>query len=153
MYKNLFTKGFLLFLVLAILILCYKVFAPFIDEILISAVLVSIFYKPYEYLVKVFRGWKHIAALVMCILIVLVVIFPFANFVVYAAERSVEGYTQIVGYVNDINFEGVASHSLVQKANRLGLNSASLKEVLINIAKMLNDWLVQGATTLIKGTT
>lgn len=153
MYKNLFTKGFLLFLVLAILILCYKVFAPFIDEILISAVLVSIFYKSYESLVKVFRGWKHIAALVMCLLIVLVVIFPFVNFVVYAAERSVEGYTQIVAYVNNANFDGLANHSLIQKAGRLGLNSASLKDVLIDVVKMMNDWLVQGATTLIKGTT
>ena len=153
MYKNIFVKGFLLFLVIGILILCYRVFAPFLDEILISAILVSIFYGPYEYLVKILRGHKHIAALVMCVLIILIVIIPFTNFVIYAAEKSIVGYGQVLDYTGRIDFGQISGNHLLQRAQVLGINQTTIKDILVELAKMTNDWLVGGAASLIKGAT
>lgn len=153
MYKNIFVKGFLLFLVIGILFLCYKVFAPFLDEILISAVLVSIFYRPYEYLVKVFRGHKHFAALVMCVLIILIVIIPFTNFVIYAAEKSIVGYGQILDYTERLDFGSISNNHFLERARTLGLNQETIKDILVDLAKKTKNWLVGGAASLIKGAT
>ncbi len=153
MNKNYLAKGFLLFLVVGVLYVCYLIFTPFLDEILISAVLVSIFYGPYERLVKLFRGRKNIASLVMCILVILIVILPVSNFIVYAAQRSVSGYNQIITYANNFDFSGLKSYPYLEKFDMIGLNSDTIKDVLIDVAKKLNDWLVGGAASVIRGTT
>jgi len=153
MYKNIFAKGFLLFLVVAVLYLCYQIFAPFMDEILISAVLVSIFYTPYERLTKFLRGRNHIAALIMCILIALVVILPFTNFIVYAAQRSVVGYNQALSFADKFDFNGISNNRFMERANMLGLSKDTIKNVLLDVGSKMNSWLVDGAANLIKGTT
>lgn len=153
MNKTFISKGFLLFLLVAVLYVCYQIFTPFLDEILISAVLVSIFYGPYERLVKLLRGRKNIASLVMCILVVLIVILPISNFIVYAAQRSVTGYNQIISSANNFNLEGLKNYPYLEKFNMIGIGTDTLKDVLIDVAKKLNDWLVGGAASLIRGTT
>lgn len=64
MTKN-FTKSFLILLVLSVLFVAYLIFRPFLTEIFVAAVLVSIFYGPFERLAKFLKGRRNLAALLM----------------------------------------------------------------------------------------
>ena len=74
--KNNLSKPFLIILVVLVLVACYLVFKPYLPEILIAAVLVSIFYGLYEKLVRFLKGRRNIAAGIMCFFLVLVIIIP-----------------------------------------------------------------------------
>jgi len=153
MEKNFISKAFLLFLIIAVIYACYKVFEPFLVDILVAAILVSVFYSPYEALAKIFGGRKRIAALVMCILLALVIIIPAANFIAYAAQRSVEAYGKTVEAFDGQDIEGIIRGGYLEKFNVIGIDSATFKDSIIEVAKKLNNWIVSGATSFIKGTT
>ncbi len=151
--KYYLTKPFLILLLILALAACYLVFRPFIAEILVAAVLVSIFYGPYKWLTKKLKGRKNISAVIMCILLVLVIIIPVVNLIVYAGGESIEAYQDSVQFLNENNAEGFLQNSFLNRFNALGLDADSLKSFATDILKQSSDWLVNGATALIKGTT
>ena len=154
MEKNYIPRAFLLFLVVFVLYFCYLIFKPFLVEIVAATILVSIFYTPYEWLVKRFRGRKNISALIMCILIALLVIIPLTNFIVYGAQKSVEAYSEVARRVNTQDLNGIiSSNGLWDKFNFIGIDRTALTGFLIDMSKKLSDWMVSGGTDLIKGTT
>ncbi|MDD5031787.1 MAG: AI-2E family transporter [Patescibacteria group bacterium] len=153
MNKNIISRIFLIALIIFVVIACYLVFRPFLVEILAAAILVSIFYTPYEWLVEKFRNRRNLASLVMCLLIILIVIIPAINLIIYTAQRSVLAYSDTINFLNKTDLDGTIKNSILEKANLLGLDSNDLKVFVADIAKKSSNWLVSGATTLLKGTT
>ena len=153
MDKNNLPKIFLILLLAAVVFACYKIFQPFLVEIAAAAILVSIFYTPYEWLVKRLKGRRNIASLVMCLLIILIVIVPLVNLIIFSAQKSVEGYSQLVRLVNDSNLEETLKTSILERTDILGINAESVKDFIIDTAKKASNWLASGAASLVKGTT
>ncbi|MCD4762312.1 AI-2E family transporter [bacterium] len=147
------SKAFLIILLVAVMYAVYKVFEPFLTVILAAAILVTIFYTPYEQLLKFVRGRKAIASFIMCFLIVLLVIWPVVNFITYTAQRSIDAYAVTVDFFESKDVEGIVKSGIFNKFNVLGLDSETIKKAAIEIAKKANDWLVSGAAIFIKGTT
>ncbi|MDD5071851.1 MAG: AI-2E family transporter [Patescibacteria group bacterium] len=153
MNKNVISKIFLIALIIFAVIACFLVFRPFLVEMLAAAILVSIFYTPYEWLVKKFRGRRNLASLAMCLLVILVVIIPAVNLIIYTAQRSVLAYSETVNFLNKTNLDGAIKSNVLEKANLLGLDADNLKVFVADITKKSSNWLVDGAATLVKGTT
>jgi predicted PurR-regulated permease PerM len=153
MNKNFISKIFLIVLIIFAIGACYLVFKPFLVEILAAAILVSIFYTPYEWLVKKLRGRRNIASLVMCLFIILIVIIPAVNLIIYTAQRSVLAYSDTVDFLNRSNIDGVIKTNILEKANLFGIDSVDIKVFVADIAKKSSNWLVSGATNFVKGTT
>ncbi|MBU1421359.1 AI-2E family transporter [Patescibacteria group bacterium] len=153
MNKNLISKFFLFFLIIAVIYACYLLFKPFLIEIIAATILVSIFYRPYEWLVYKFRGRKKIAALLMCLLVILIIIIPLVNLIIYTAQQSVIAYSEIIDFTNKNNLDQIIKNSVLEKMSLLNINSESLKTFMVDIAKKFSNWLVVGATSLVKGTT
>jgi predicted PurR-regulated permease PerM len=153
MKKDNLSKPFLIILVVLVLVACFLVFKPYLSEILIAAVLVSIFYKLYEKLVRFLRGRKNLAAGIMCFLLVLIIIIPIVNLIIYSGQQSVQAYQNTVQFLNENKIETVFENSYLSQLNIVGLDSASIKEFVIDILKKSSNWLVGGATTLITETT
>ncbi len=153
MEKNNLSKIFLIALVIAVIFACYKIFQPFLIEIIAAAILVSIFYTPYEWLVKKLKGRRNIASLIMCFFIILIVIVPLVNLIIFSAQKSVEGYVQLVRIVEDNKLDEALKTSILEKADILGINTESFKDLIIESAKKASNWLASGATSLVKGTT
>ncbi|MGE5425827.1 MAG: hypothetical protein ACM3PZ_02030, partial [Bacillota bacterium] len=107
------TKPFLLILIGLVLLGCYFVFRPFLTEIFIAAVLVSIFYPIYLRLSKLLRGRHNLAALLMCLVLVLVIIIPTVRLVIYAGQESVQAYAQAVDFFNRHSQNGVLQPSML----------------------------------------
>jgi predicted PurR-regulated permease PerM len=153
------TKPFILILILLVLIGCYFVFRPFIMEILVAAILASIFYKPYEKLAKTLGNRRQLAALGMCLFLVIVIIVPTINILVYAAGKSVVAYSQTVDFFNQHNFNQVIetqiiNSSIAKQFNIFGLNGQDqgFRTTILNVLQQSSNWLISGATYAVKET-
>ncbi|MFP4514524.1 MAG: AI-2E family transporter [Parcubacteria group bacterium] len=153
MKKENLSKNFLIVLVVLVLVACYLVFRPYLPEILIAAVLVSIFYKLYEKLVRFLNGRRNIAAGIMCFFLVLVIIFPIVNLIIYSGQQSVQAYQNTVQFLNENDMETVLQDSYLAQLNVFGFDPASIEQFITDTLRRSSNWLVDGATTLITETT
>jgi predicted PurR-regulated permease PerM len=152
MSKTLLTRIFLFVLLIAVLAACFLIFRPFLIQILIAAILVSLFYTPYRWLAKKLGGREKTAALITCVLVLLVIIIPLTNLIIFAAQESVAAYSDTINFLNRDN--GAVQIKIFEKIQTsLNINSESLKTLVVDFAQKASNWLVSGATGFLKGTT
>lgn len=148
--KKIFYKPFLIFLVLLSVAALFFLFRPFLVEIIIAAVLVSVFYKLYEKLTKVFWNKKYLASFISCLILLLVILIPMSNLIVYASKKASVAYAGVESFLNN---SGDLHFSILEK---FGFDNEHYREVATNfvndVAKNINDWLVSGAALILKGT-
>lgn len=154
MPKN-FSKPFLIALVIITLIACYFVFQPFLTEIVVAAILVTIFYKPYEKLVAFLKGRKNLAALLMCLFLVAIIILPTVKMITYAAEKSVTAYTETSDYFTTHDFNDILQTPIAQRLNLndIDLSNNVVKNVLLDFLQKSSNWMLSGATSALVSTT
>ncbi len=153
MDKSFLSRGFLITLVVASLVACYFVFRPFLAEILMAAILATIFYRPFEWLAEKLGGKRKIAALIMCILIVVVIIAPLINLIILAARESVVAYGQATDLFNKTDWTAMIQNSYLAKVKGLNLDSGNVQNFVLDFVQKSSNWLVGGAAGFIKGTT
>lgn len=152
------SKPFLIALVLATLIACYFVFKPFLTVIVIAAILVTIFYKPYEKLVAFLKGRRNLAALLMCLMLVIVLILPTIKGIVYTADKSVEAYTETTAYFTNHNMSDVLQTPFFVRLHLDGINfdkynNDVFQNVLLDVLQKSSNWMISGATLILAETT
>ncbi len=159
MPKNL-TKPFLLLLVLLVLVGCYLVYRPFLTEILVAAIMASVFYTPFSHLARFLGNRRHIAALIMCVLLLLIIIIPAVKIIIYAGQKSVAAYSEAVNFFNSHNINDlfkmpIFQHGLLQYFNfsNLNFNDQTFKQIFLSVLQQSSNWLLSGATLVLKGTT
>lgn len=153
-------KPFLLTLIFAVMVAVYFVFRPFLIEILVAAILASVFYRPYNALTKFLKGRHNLAALLMCLLLVVIIILPTIKLIVYASETSLEAYNAAVTFfnknsVNDLFNQGIFIGGPLRHLglNEYDFNGSAFREVFLEALKSSSNWLVSGATIAFKETT
>jgi predicted PurR-regulated permease PerM len=146
-------RGFLLILVVASLVACYFVFRPFLSELLMAAILVTIFYRPFEWLAKKLGGRRKIAALIMCVLIVAVIIFPLVNVIILAAKESVSAYGQTADLFNKTDWSAMIKASPLGHIKGLDLNNVNIQSFIMDTVQKASNWLMSGAAVFIQSTT
>jgi len=159
MTKN-FTKSFLIILVVAVLIAAYLIFRPFLTEIFVAAILVSVFYKPFELLTKFLKGRRNLAAILMCLMLVLVIIIPVVKLISYAGQKSVGVYTATSTFFennkageifqNEIFTTGALS---ILKLDTINLNNEAFQGTILEVSKKISNPFISGATVVFKETT
>ncbi len=148
--QKIFFKPFLIFLVVLSIVALFFLFRPFMVELIIAAVLVSVFYKLYEKLTKVFWNKKYLASFATCLILLLIILIPMSNLIVYASKKASVAYSSVESLLNNSD----ALHfSILEK---FGIDNEEYRSVVNNfvgdITKNINDWLVSGATSVVKGT-
>jgi predicted PurR-regulated permease PerM len=147
-------RSFLLLLIAAIILACYFIFRPFLAEMMVAAVLVSVFYTPFLWLTKKLGGRRGISALLMCILVVLLVIVPIANILFYAAQQSIVAYTYLRDFVASLSGgSAVQINSSIQVVYDFVLENEFAKNTLLGVVDYLKQWFASGAGFIIIGTT
>lgn len=152
------SKPFLIALVVITLAACYFVFQPFLTVIIIAVILVTIFYTPYEKLSKFLRGRRNLAALLMCLFLVVLIILPTIKMVAYTAEKSVDAYTETTTYFSNHSFSDVLKSPVAEKFHLDNLvsdkyDSDVVKNVLLEFLQKSSNWMISGATSFLVGTT
>ena len=91
-----FAKYFLIFLVIVASVAVILLFRPFLVEIIIAAVLTSVFYSPFLKLSRFLGGRKNCSFL-MCLSLLIVVILPVSGIIVFSKKAP-------VAYSETLNF-------------------------------------------------
>ncbi len=151
MKENNLSKYFLIVLVILAVIACLLLFRPFLIEIVISAVLASVFYSPFLRLSRFLGGRRKIAALLMCLMLLLVVIIPVSSLVILTGKHAVLAYSDTVEFINTSSED--LKNSFLARFDFIDLENENVKEVVLGATKTLSGWLTQGATVLLKETT
>lgn len=154
MDRVLMTRIFLLALLFAVLGACFLIFKPFLTIILIAAVLASVFYRPYKWLARKIGGRRKIAALTMCLLIILVIIIPLTNLIIFGAQKSVAAYSDTINFLNSGGFENTIEKGPFKNfQDFLSIGNGGLKALILDVAQKSSNFLVSGAAGFLKGTT
>ena len=148
---NKLSKPFLLLLVVLVLVACYFVFKPFLIELIIAAVLVSILYGLYSKFKKLFFNNRNVAALIMCLLVIVLIIFPLSQVMILAGKKSVTAYNDTVQFFTQN--DDFIQNKYLRQLDFVGLDNSTLQNFVIDIVKRSSDWMVGAATFILKETT
>jgi predicted PurR-regulated permease PerM len=136
---------FLFILIIAVSILLFFIFQPFLTAILTAAILAVVFRKPYGFFLRISRHHKDIASLLTCILIAVTIIIP-ASFTLglmareanqiyknVTAENSMynEQIDKIMVYIRDLPF-----------VQSFDMDQILAQEGILNALKNLSQWLI-----------
>ncbi len=148
--KKIFYKPFLIILIILCLVAIFFLFRPFLVEMIIATVLVSVFYGLYEKLAKILWNKKYLASFIMCLLLLLIIIIPVSNLIIYAGKKASVAYNS----VNEIlNKADSLQSGLLENINIDGANEEVVKNLIIDTTKNIRDWLLSGTTSFVKSTT
>ncbi len=151
------TKPFLIILLVLALFALYYILKPFLTEILVAAILASVFYKPFLHLVKFLKGKRHLAAALMCIFLLLIIIIPVVRIIIYGGQQSGQAYIQAVEFFNNNTTDQIFEMPVFTSGPLSFLNindeEGVLKNFFLDIMKGTSNWLMGGATIFVKETT
>ncbi|MFA5109001.1 MAG: AI-2E family transporter [Patescibacteria group bacterium] len=159
MSKNL-TKPFLLILVALVLASCYFVFRPFLTEIMVAAIMASVFYTPFVRFSEFLKGRRNLAAILMCLLLLVIIILPAIKLITYAGDKSIVAYNATVEFFNDNTINDLFKTDFFQRGalrylnlDRIDFHNETLKNTLLSALKESSNWILSGATFALKETT
>jgi predicted PurR-regulated permease PerM len=151
MKENNLSKYFLIVLIISASVACVLLFWPFLTEIVISAVLVSVFYSPFLKLSRFLGGKRKIAALLMCLMLLFIVIIPVSSLVFLTGKHAVLAYSDTVEFINDSSKN--LKDSFLTHFDFIDLENEKIREKIFGVTKNLSNWLSQGATLFLEGAT
>lgn len=157
---NNFTKSFLIILVAIVLFASYLIFRPFLIEIFVAAILVSVFYTPFEYLVKFLKGRRHLAALLMCLFLVAIIIVPVAKMISYGGQKSVGLYSSTVDFFENNTFGDIFESDFFKNSplrylnfDKINFGSEAFQSTILEMSKKISNIFISGATVVFNETT
>ena len=155
---NNFSRWFLIILVVIALVATLYVFKPFLVDIAIAAVLVTIFYKPYLKLTKLLKGHRRTSSFLMCLILLIIIILPTVNLIIYTANKSVVAYNEAAVYFENNSFSQVLDHPVVERLHLGNLfssfkNNDLVNNTMLDFLKGFSNTLIAAAKSLVVGTT
>lgn len=143
-------KSFLILLVFLAVASVFILFKPFLVEIIIAAVMTSVFYGFYLKLKKILFGKRYLASFVVCLLLLLLIVLPAINLVIYTGAKAplaLEKVNELISQTESLQ-EG-----LLERFDIPLFESLDIKEFFLNITESINNFLVSGASYIVKGAT
>ncbi|MFA6534545.1 MAG: AI-2E family transporter [Patescibacteria group bacterium] len=151
--KNYLSHIFLFILLGGAFFLVYLFLKPFLAAIVISSILVSMFYGWYSKLVVRLHGRQSLAAFIMVILIALIIILPVTNFLFYLSQKSLEGFSAMTVWLGAGGWEQtVGKSSWFGKINFIDPSVFNLRQYLISASSQISNFMVSAGTAIIKST-
>jgi predicted PurR-regulated permease PerM len=151
--KENFSNAFLLIIVVGILFLCYLLFKPFIKEIVISGILVTIFYPVYLKILFWTRGNLILSSLTVCLLILLIIIIPFSFFLYYLANEAINLYGSLANNGAGSAIYQFFNSQFWQNLNIQAKDLIDVQRVIMDTLTLVRGYVISGATALITGVT
>ena len=128
------------------LVLGFFLFRPFLLEIVIAAIIASVCFSLYERLAKFFAGRRKLSAIIICLALLVLIIVPISQLIVYAAKQAPAAFSSLSATLNTTD---ILESDFLKKLNIPALNEDSLKKTISDLALWLNKWLAQTATAIV----
>ena len=104
---------FLLFLLLVVFIGCYHVIKPYLNTIILAALLAIIFSPVHLKIEKKMGGRKNTAAFFSCILITLVVVLPLVVMIIALIGQGINSFNAIYDWVATGQYQKLMGHPVI----------------------------------------
>jgi len=105
-FQRYFVVGSLLILLVSLIIFA----GPFIIDLLVSAVLVAAVYPIHRHILKLFPFSRSLASFVTMLLIIVVMLLPFALFAVFISQDATGAYRVVSERINEIIIQSNGSN-------------------------------------------
>jgi predicted PurR-regulated permease PerM len=145
---------FLLFLLFLFIYLTYLLLRPYCGIIIFAAVLTSVCYPVYRYILQRCKNRSNLASLITTTLLVLVIVIPLTSFTVALVNQGAESLGRVNTWVQEGNLEKALSSERIQPVRRwVERNLARLKIKDLNLQSMLAQTSAKlGRLILARGT-
>ncbi|MBW1867164.1 MAG: AI-2E family transporter [Deltaproteobacteria bacterium] len=104
---------FLLFLLLIVFIGCYHIIKPYLNTIILAAILAIIFSPIHSKIEKKLSGWENTAAFFSCILITLVVVLPLVFMLTALIGQGISSFNAIYDWVEAGKYQKLMEHPFI----------------------------------------
>lgn len=95
---------FLLAVMAVIFYFLLQVINPFIEVLLISAVVATVTYPIYKKFLKIFKEKRRLAAVITCLLVMFLIVVPFTLFLLVLFRQTVDLYQIVNNFVSTVDF-------------------------------------------------
>ncbi len=150
-------RPFLLVVLFFSLYLSYLILKPFLDTLILSIVLASLFYPLQVYLVRFYRGRKNLAALTIVFLFTFVIALPVFFFSTALVAQGLQSVNQINEWLKAGNLLKLTHDPKIleyldwfeEKFGSLELHKIDFQSNLLQVSKNVGQFiLARGATLL-----
>ena len=93
------STSFLVFFVLVLLYLLFRIFAPFLTAIIWALILARLFHPVHERLARSVRGKRSLSAMLMTLAVMLLVVLPVSYMTVLAVDETIHAYQATMAWV------------------------------------------------------
>lgn len=151
MRDNNLSKYFFIFLLVVAVVACFLLFNPFLKEIVIAAVLASVFYTPYLKLSKFLGGRKKLSALLMCLFLLIIIILPITAIISFLGKNAPVAYSETARFIN--NSSQGFQDNIINRFDFIDTEDDRFKQFFLGATKSISDWLSKSAGLIVKGAT
>ncbi|MDA1060850.1 MAG: AI-2E family transporter [bacterium] len=149
---------FLIFCLIVVFLLFFKILSPFLTVIFAAAVLAIAFYPVYKRVRKLLKGWERTASFLTCIFVILVTLVPITVFVIMLSQEGVDTYEVISERVESGAFdkylqwdESNILYGLMSDFESIvAIEELDLKKSVVGVAQSFSTFLVSQTATLLK---
>ena len=150
----------LLGLLAGALFLAFKIIRPFLDPILIAAILAPVVYPLYRWLHGKLKGKAALAAVVTCLLVVVVILGPLSLLAVGIVSEGTDSVKAIQGWVEEGGIDALMTGPKLEKARAYIVRVAplidperlDLKTLLLSLSTKAGNLVAGQAKALLTGT-
>ena len=137
--------------------LVYLILRPFLDTLILSIVLASLFTPLQAYLVRLYRGKPNLAALTIVFIITFVMVIPVLLFSSALVSQGVDTVNQINEWIRAGNIQKLMddprilaySTKVQEKLPFLDLNKLDIPANLLQLSKSIGQFLLSRVGTLL----
>lgn len=150
-------RPFLLVVLFFSLYLVYLILAPFMDTLIFSIVLASLFYPVQVFLVRIYRGKQGLAALTVIFIITFLLVIPVFLFTSALVAQGLDSINRVHDWLKAGNLEKITSDprilaytaALHERLGFLDLNKLDVVSNLLQLSKNLGQFLLSKGATLL----
>jgi predicted PurR-regulated permease PerM len=150
-------RPFLLVVLFFSLYLVYLILAPFMDTLIFSIVLASLFYPVQVFLVRIYRGKQGLAALTVIFIITFLLVIPVFLFTSALVAQGLDSINRVHDWLKAGNLEKITSDprflaytaTIQERLGFLDLKKLDVVSNLLQVSKNLGQFLLSKGATLL----
>ncbi len=149
---------FLLIVLIAVLYLVFKVIQPYLNTIIITILLATLWYPVHSRIVKLVKGRESLAAVISCILVILVVVLPLSLLSLALIEQGISSFKAVQSWIQQGGLDKLLNSDQVTwikefLKNKVGLETLKFSELsstLMNFSTGVGQFLFSHGGAIIQ---
>jgi len=142
-------RVFIYILLAGAVVAVFYLFRPFLAELIIAAILASVTFSLFERLTKLLFNKRKLAAIIICLALLILVIAPVVQLIIYTAKQAPIAYNALNQTLGEAD---LLKGGILEYLNIPEESEETFKGFIIDISARISYWLSDLATLFVKNT-